>query len=94
MTDGSSRGHGLDVVNPSMEPAPYETGIADVVQGLGSTTYHVTLPAPNRDVKNALTPFTSIFNVTFTSILQPRKKITRIREPYATGFAQKSGIAV
>jgi hypothetical protein len=64
-TNGSNRGHRLDFVNPSTEPATYETGIADVVQGLGSTTNHVPLPAPNHDVKNALTPFTSIPSVTF-----------------------------
>jgi hypothetical protein len=65
MTNGSNRGHGLGVVNPSTEPATYEAGIADIVQGLGSTTNHVLLPAPNHDIKNALTPLLSIPNVTF-----------------------------
>jgi hypothetical protein len=65
MTNGSNRGHGLTFANPSTEPATYQTGIADVVQGLGSKTNHLMLPAPNRHVKNALARFTSIFNVTF-----------------------------
>jgi hypothetical protein len=93
-TNGSNQENGLDFVNPSTDPATYETGIAGVVQGPGSMANHVTLPAHNPDVKNALTPFTSIFNVTFTSILHPSKKITRIREPCVTEFAHKSGIAV
>jgi hypothetical protein len=63
-------------------------------RGMDSTTSHVTLLAPNRDVKNKITLLPRFLTLPFNSNLPPKNEITKIREPYATAFAQKSGITV
>jgi hypothetical protein len=94
MTNGSNRGHAFDFVNPSTEPSAYGTGKPMSLGGMGSTTSHVKLLAPNRDVKNKITLLPRFLTLPFNSNLPPKHEITRIRDPYVTAFAQKSGIAV
>jgi hypothetical protein len=62
--------------------------------GMGSTTSYVTLLAPNRDVKKKITLLPRFLTLPFNSNLPPKNEITKIRDPYFTAFAQKSGIAV
>jgi hypothetical protein len=94
MTNGSNRGYGFDIVNASTEPSAYGTGKPMSLGGVGSTTSHVTLRAPNRDVKKKITLLPRFLTLPFNSNLLSKNEITRIRDPYVTGFAQKSGIAV
>jgi hypothetical protein len=63
-------------------------------RGMDSTTSHVTLLAPNRDVKNQITLLPRFLTLPLNLNLPPKNEITRIRDPYFKAFAQKSGIAV
>ena len=92
-TNGSIGGE-LGFVNPSAERDTYEIGELDVARAWVPRLLMFTVPAPNRDVKNAILTFTSIFHVRFIGIQPPKYKTTKIREPFATSFAQNSGTAV